>query len=119
MKKKVLAIIDNAEHCPYFRYAKLGILEKILKSAKVAHRPMCLSPAVSKPGYLRPCSCTFDKVTGKYAINDGCPLESIIDEATINAVLAQLQIEKDDVNLDLSQNNDADLQAINVEVEKK
>lgn len=92
MKKKVLAIIDNAEHCPYFRYSTLGTMEKMLKKAKIAHRPMCYSPAVSKPGYLRPCSCIYDKTTNKYIIKEECPLESVIDEATVAAVLAQLHM---------------------------
>lgn len=117
MKKKVVAIIDNAEHCPYFRYTQLGTMEKLLKSAKVAHRPMCYSPAVSKPGYLRPCSCVFDKATNKYIIKEGCPLESIIDEATVNAVLAQLKMQaasEDDVTEE-QQNEEQTLQAIDMQ----
>ena len=115
MKKKVVAIIDDASHCPYFRYTQLGFMEKLLSNAKVAHRPMCLSPAVSKPGYIRPCSCIFDKTTKKYTITEGCPMESIMDEATINAVLNQLHLERNSVDLDLPEDDNSDLQAIEVQ----
>lgn len=91
MKKKVSAIIDNAERCPHFGYTKFGIMEQILKSKKIAHRPMCYSPAVSKPNYIRPCNCKFDKATNKFVITEGCPLESVIDEDTIKEVLAVLK----------------------------
>ena len=118
MKKKVSAIIDNAEHCPYFRYTKLGTMEKILKSAKIAHRPMCHSPAVSKPNYIRPCNCAFDKATNKYVIKEGCPLDSVIDEETIKAVLAQLKAKESAESNDENENQPKHLEAIDLDVGK-
>lgn len=93
MKKKVVAVIDNAERCPYFGYKSAGILEFFLRIFHVPHNPNCYHPATSKPGFVRKCNCVHDKATDKYIIKDGCPLESVIDEETKRAVLAQLQKE--------------------------
>lgn len=123
MKKKVTAIIDDASRCPFFRFSQLGFMEKVLKNNKVAHRPMCLSPAVSKPGYLRPCSCIFDKTTSKFTITEGCPLESIIDDATLKALLNQLR-EQEEAKKELLEenpemlNDEQRFQAIDMEVQK-
>lgn len=91
MKKKVEAIIDNAGRCPYFGYKASGLFEIVLALFKIPHKPKCYHPATSKPGYLRNCNCQYDKETDRYIIKDGCPLETVIDEETVKAVLKQQQ----------------------------
>lgn len=91
MKKRVVAVIDNAERCPHFHYAQLGIADKILKSLGVSNSPKCYCPGIIKPGYIRKCNCKYDKQTNKYVILDGCPLETVIDEDVKQAVLRQLK----------------------------